>query len=98
MRTREKIHTILIISTARASCAYAHAREDSVPLVHAKWLTPCDCFLHGAFAFQDSGGSPVARPLLVLNHRGEKVPDFFKFYHGAVKILPRCRKNSTTVP
>ena len=30
-------------------------------------------------------------------HRGEKVWDFLKFYHGGVKILPRCRKNSTAV-
>ena len=34
----------------------------------------------------------------VSNHRGEKVPDFFKFYHGTVKILPRCRKSATAVP
>ena len=41
---------------------------------------------------------PIARPFFVSNHRGEKVPDFFKFYHGAVKIVLRCRKNSTAVP
>ena len=34
----------------------------------------------------------------VPKHRGEKVADLFKFYHGAVKILPRCRKSCTTVP
>ena len=31
-------------------------------------------------------------------HRGEKVWDFFKFYRGGVKILPRCRNYTTTVP
>ena len=31
-------------------------------------------------------------------HRGERVWDFFKFYRGGVKILPRYRNYTTMVP
>ena len=40
------------------------------------------------------GGDGVS----AAKHRGEKVWDFFKFYRGGVKILPRYRNYTTMVP
>ena len=56
----------------------------------------CNCFFccHSVIFVVDGGrgwGSAA-------KHRGEKVWNFFKFYRGGVKILPRYRNYTTTVP
>ena len=67
---------------------FAALRGKNIPKFPSRNIPPQGClsisWLEGLFS--------------VPNHRGEKVPRLFKFYHGTVKILPRYRKSSTAVP